>query len=242
VAKFPLRYNAKLSVPKVPQNERIRRVNLALCTVWVPKAFSGSLIKFLPGGDLEKLARPTQEVTSPQLKVAASASRFRCNYPQLKTQIMNSTITDTINTLNDLIEILKDGQHGFKTSAEDVKAPELARVFERYATQRAEFAAELQARVVALGAKVEKHGSVTGSVHRGWINLKAALSTNEPHAVLAEAERGEDAAVAAYREALEEADLDQSTRDLISRQSVQVKAAHDNVKQLRDSGKYRKTS
>ena len=121
---------------------------------------------------------------------------------------MKSDINDTIKTLNDLIEILKDGEHGFKTSAEEVKAPELARVFSRYAKQRAEFASELQARVSALGADVEKHGSVTGSMHRGWINLKAALSSNEPHAVLEEAERGEDAAVAAYREALSDTDLD----------------------------------
>ena len=48
------------------------------------------------------------------------------------------------------------------------------------------------------------------------------------------------AELAAYREALAEGDLDQSTRDIISRQSVEVKAAHDNVKQLRDSGKYGK--
>ena len=153
---------------------------------------------------------------------------------------MNSTITDTINTLNDLIEILKDGQHGFKTSAEDVKAPELARVFERYATQRTEFAAKLQAQVIALGAKVEKSGSVAGAMHRGWINLKAALSTNEPQSVLDEAERGEDAAVAAYRKAQEHTDLDAATRELINAQYTEVKAAHDHVRSLRDSGKYRK--
>jgi len=155
---------------------------------------------------------------------------------------MNSTINDTIDILNDLTEILKDGEHGFRTAAKDVKAPELAVLFERYATQRAEFASTLQAHVSALGAKIEKSGSVTGDLHRGWINLKAALSTNEPHAVLAEAERGEDAAVAHYQKALEHGDLDQPTRDLISRQYTDVKAAHDNVRTLRDSSKYAKKS
>ena len=153
---------------------------------------------------------------------------------------MNSTIYTTIDTLNDLTEVLKDGQHGFQTAAKDVKAPELAQIFQRYATQRGEFAARLQAHVAALGAKVEKSGSVAGSMHRGWINLKSALSTNEPQAVLEEAERGEDAAVAAYRKALEHADLDADTRNLIMSQSTAVKAAHDHVRDLRDSGKYRK--
>lgn len=155
---------------------------------------------------------------------------------------MNSNIKSTISTLNDVIEILKDGQHGFKTAAEDVKVPELARIFNRYSQQRAEFVAELQARVVGLGADVEKTGSVTGAMHRGWINLKAALSSNEPHAVLEEAERGEDAAVAEYKKALDNSDLDLPTRDILSRQYADVRAAHDQVKQLRDGATYRKAS
>ena len=155
---------------------------------------------------------------------------------------MKSTIKNTVDALNDLVEVLKDGQHGFKTAAEDVKSPELARIFARYAKQRAEFAAELQAHVIALGEDVEKSGSVTGSLHRGWINLKAALSTNEPHAVLVEAERGEDAAVAAYNKALEDPELDESTRDVISLQYSEVKNAHDHIRMLRDSGTYRKAS
>jgi len=94
----------------------------------------------------------------------------------------------------------------------------------------------------ALGADVETSGSVAGSIHRGWINLKSALSTNEPHAVLAEAERGEDAAVAAYRKALDTPGHDLPTQDLVSRQYADIKAAHDHVKMLRDSATYRKAS
>jgi uncharacterized protein (TIGR02284 family) len=153
---------------------------------------------------------------------------------------MKSTINTVIDTLNDLTEILKDGQHGFQTAAKDVKAPELAQVFQGYAKQRGEFVATLQSHVASLGADVEKSGSVAGTMHRGWINLKSALSTNEPQAVLEEAERGEDAAVAAYKKALEHQELDASTRELITRQSLAVKAAHDHVRNLRDSGKYRK--
>jgi uncharacterized protein (TIGR02284 family) len=153
---------------------------------------------------------------------------------------MNSTINETIEVLNNLTEVLKDGENGFRAAAKDVKVPELAQVFERYATQRAEFASKLQAQVSALGAKVEKSGSVAGTMHRGWMNLKAALSTLEPQAVLEEAERGEDAAVAAYRKAQEHTDLDAATRELINTQYTAVKAAHDEVRNLRDSGKYRK--
>jgi uncharacterized protein (TIGR02284 family) len=153
---------------------------------------------------------------------------------------MKTTIDETVDVLNDLIETLKDGNHGFQTAAKDVKSPDLAQLFHQYATQRAEFSSKLQAQVLALGADVEKSGSVAGSMHRGWINLKSAISTNEPQAVLEEAERGEDAAVAAYRKALERTDLDSATRTLIQSQYTAVKAAHDHVRNLRDSGTYKK--
>lgn len=153
---------------------------------------------------------------------------------------MNSTINATIDTLNDLTEILKDGEFGYRTAAKDVKASELALVFERYATQRAHFVSTLQAHVSNLGANIEKSGSLTGDVHRGWINLKSALSSNEPHAVLVEVERGEAAAVAAFGDAVSRPEIDQPTRVLLNRQYADIKAAHANILGLRDSSKYAK--
>ena len=152
---------------------------------------------------------------------------------------MKVTNDKTINVLQDLIETNRDGQHGFRTAAEDSKDAELSRVFTEFSTQRTTFVAELQDRVRGLGGDADKSGSVSGSLHRGWIDLKAAISSNEPHAVLSEAERGEDAAVKAYREALEE-NIDPISRGIISRQYASVQAAHDRVKQLRDSLTYAK--
>lgn len=155
---------------------------------------------------------------------------------------MKSENKNIIKTLNDLVEILRDGQHGYKTAAEDAKSPELAQLFTRYSSQRAEFVSQLQTRLASLGAEPEKTGSVTGSMHRTWIDLKSALSKNEPHAVLSEAERGEDAAVDAFKKALDGDHLDLPTRDILTRQYQEVKAAHDKVKQLRDGATYRKAS
>src|SRR5258707_5363598 len=112
-----------------------------------------------------------------------------------------------------------------KTAAKEGKDAELAQVFNDYAAQRTQLMGEMRMRVRALNGDPDKHGSVTGTLHHGWIDLKAALSSNEPHAVLAECERGEDAAVKNYREALSESDLDEETRRLIQRQYESVQAA-----------------
>jgi uncharacterized protein (TIGR02284 family) len=153
---------------------------------------------------------------------------------------MNSTINETIDTLNHLTEILKDGEYGYRAAAKDVKAPELGVIFERYASRRAEFASTLQARVSDLGAKVEQSGTITGDLRRGWMDLKAALSSNESHAVLVEVERAEDAAVAAFETAVMGREIDQPTRVLLNSQYTEIKSAHAHVRTLRDSSKYAK--
>jgi uncharacterized protein (TIGR02284 family) len=152
---------------------------------------------------------------------------------------MKSETSETIDLLNNLVETCKDGCEGFQTAADESKDPNLQSIFRRYSTQRADFARELRQVIGTLGGEPDKHGSVSGALHRGWINIKAAVSSNEPHAVLEEAERGEDAAVAAYRDASEQI-YDPVARDLVSRQFTAVKAAHDEVRDLRDSPRYAK--
>lgn len=146
-------------------------------------------------------------------------------------------VSDTISTLDSLIETLKDGQEGFRTASEDVKDPELKSLFNKYSLQRSQFAGELQQAVTRLGeGEPEKKSSVAGALHRGWINLKSALAGGDERAILSECERGEDSAVEEYQEALEK-DLPGDVRSIVERQYSEVKAAHDTVRNLRDSRK-----
>jgi uncharacterized protein (TIGR02284 family) len=145
---------------------------------------------------------------------------------------------ETISTINDLIETLKDGQEGFRQAAEAVEDPELKSLFHEYSLQRSRFAGELQSEALRLGeSKPEDSSSAAGAMHRTWINLKSAIAKRDNHAILAECERGEDSAVKEYEEAMEDEDLTAPVREIISRQFTEVKSAHDRVKQLRDATK-----
>jgi len=142
---------------------------------------------------------------------------------------------EIISTLNGLIETLKDGQEGFKQSTSGVDDPQLRTLFDTLALQRSKFAGELQNEVVNMGdPDPEDASSVTGSMHRAWINVKSAVTNRDRHAILAEAERGEDAAVSAYRDVMEK-DLPAPIKEVVSRQSAEVKVAHDKIRALRDS-------
>jgi uncharacterized protein (TIGR02284 family) len=141
-----------------------------------------------------------------------------------------------IAVLNSLIETLKDGQEGFRSASEDVDVSELKAVFSKYSLERGQLAGELQALAHSLGeSEPEDSGSTAGALHRGWIDLKSALVTRNAHAILAECERGEDAAVAAYREALEETEISSYVRSVLDAQYAKVKAAHDHIRSLRDA-------
>jgi len=141
--------------------------------------------------------------------------------------------SDIRSTLNDLIQTLKDGEEGFRTSAESIKDVAARAQFQAFASQRAQFASELQSEVARIGGKPETSGSTSGALHRGWIEMKSAITGKDDHAILAEAEKGEDAAVKNYREALSK-DLPSDIRSTIERQYRDIQAAHQTVRSLRD--------
>jgi uncharacterized protein (TIGR02284 family) len=139
---------------------------------------------------------------------------------------------NTISTLNNLIETCKDGENGFRTAADGVKNMELKTLFTTYSQQRAKFAAELQGEVSGLGGDPEKTGSVVASLHRGWINIKSAVTGEDEAVVIAECESGEDSAKANYEAAMKET-LPANIKSTIERQYGQVKEAHDRIRDMK---------
>ncbi|HEX8457593.1 MAG TPA: PA2169 family four-helix-bundle protein [Pyrinomonadaceae bacterium] len=139
---------------------------------------------------------------------------------------------NAISVLNNLIETCKDGQNGFQTAAEGIERSDIKSLFYEYSQQRAQFAGELQQEVRRLGGDPEQSGSVAATLHRGWINIKSAVTGADENAILAECERGEDSAVSNYKDALEDTHLPADLRAVIERQYAQVREAHDRIRNL----------
>jgi uncharacterized protein (TIGR02284 family) len=106
------------------------------------------------------------------------------------------------DVLEHLVEICRDGERGFRAAAQYVGTPELKALFTELAEQRQQFALELEPHLNRLGGASASHGTSTGAVHRGWMNLKAHVPGHQDHTIIAEAERGEHAAISAYDDAL----------------------------------------
>jgi uncharacterized protein (TIGR02284 family) len=140
---------------------------------------------------------------------------------------------DTISVLNELIETSRDGQNGFQKAADDSRAAELRSFFSQGAQRCAEAVRELQGLVRQLGGDPDATGSVTGALHRGWMNVKEAVTSRDDKAILEEVERGEDYAKTAYRKALD-ANLPANVQAVVQRQYQGVLANHDKVKAMRE--------
>ncbi|MDP2869207.1 PA2169 family four-helix-bundle protein [Methyloversatilis sp.] len=141
--------------------------------------------------------------------------------------------SETIEVLNGLIETCKDGEYGFNTCADQADSVKLQSMFRQRADECRSAAQELQTEVVRAGGEADTSGTVVGALHRGWVSVRGALPGKDDVAMLEEAERGEDRALARYRKALE-APLPPELRNLVQRQLIGAQRNHDQIRALRD--------
>jgi uncharacterized protein (TIGR02284 family) len=144
-----------------------------------------------------------------------------------------SKMADVRSSVKTVIQVLHDGHEGFATIGEHLEDPTAKQFFTTEAQTRAKFEHELKH---AAGVTEDVGGTAAGGVHRVWGDVKAHLGGGD-HTLLDTAEQGEDAAKAAYKEALEDQDIHSSIREVLVRQQSHIAASHDKVKALRDSKK-----
>lgn len=145
--------------------------------------------------------------------------------------------SSSIDTLNDLIKVSRDGEKGYSTAAKDTENGMLRSLLDRGAMRCAQAALELQNLVRGLGGEPATGGSAAGALHRGWVEVRAKVTGNTDLALLEECERGEDSAKKSYQKALENRDLPVDIRSVIERQYQGVQANHDEVRRLRENFK-----
>lgn len=124
---------------------------------------------------------------------------------------------EVVSILNELIETCENGIHGFKTASEAVANPSAKALFASRLPNIVRGESELKAEVRRLGGDPEQRGTIVGTIHRGWIDLKSAVTGKNEEAIVMECERGEEHAAHVYEDALQK-DLPFDTRAIIERQ------------------------
>lgn len=141
------------------------------------------------------------------------------------------TTEETIVELNGLIHACKDGELGYTTAAADVRNTELETVLKDYASQRRQFARDLQAEVKRLGGTPDDSGTLGGTLLSGWMDVKSALTGDSAAPIIATRETGEESAAAAFQWAIN-LDLSGQTRSLVEKQCKSIRETHAHLKKL----------
>lgn len=150
--------------------------------------------------------------------------------------------TATKHILNDLVLINNDRIAGYEKALSELKSDDnkgvdridLTMLFERMIDQSRNFRNALGTEVQTLGGEMAEGTMISGKIYRAWMDIKAAFTGNDRHAILENCEAGEDAALKAYRSALEEESMPAYLRALITAQQAALKESHDEIKSLRD--------
>lgn len=147
-------------------------------------------------------------------------------------------VNPTMGVIEDLVETLEDGAKGFEQAADLLADGEntngVADEMRKFAGERREFSGELRNLASTMGHDINEEGSTGGAIHRAWMSVKDTLTGDNPHAILAAAEEGEDHAVEEFKEALGRDDLPSEVRIVVAKQADAVGRAHDRVRNLRD--------
>ena len=141
---------------------------------------------------------------------------------------------ESVKHLQDLIQINIDSKDGFAEAAEQVGDDRIAALFRQVGQIRGKNADELQGLVALNNEEPVERGSIAAAFHRTWMDVRSKVTGSDKAAVLAEAERGEDHIKAQYEEAVK-ADPGSAISDVLHRQLAEVKAHHDQIRDLRDA-------
>jgi uncharacterized protein (TIGR02284 family) len=140
-----------------------------------------------------------------------------------------------VKTLSSLIRINNAAAQGFNIAAENVDNRGLKVMFKSHGAERAEFSEELSEYGKAYGGQPTDRTSIAAAAHRGWINIKAAMTIGEEsteRVVLSEILRGEAVAARRYREALGST-LPDELRNVLTRHLQRIEEVQQQTLDLR---------
>jgi len=157
----------------------------------------------------------------------------------MEKHIETATTKETIEILNDLVAINNDRITGYEKAIDEAKDSDsdLKSLFRSMIDESRGIRLALANEVQSLGGEYERGTTASGKLYRVWMDVRAVFTGKDRHSVLANCERGEDAAQNAYKDALSEKSLPAYIRTMLEEQKRKLRASHDKVKALRDAAK-----
>lgn len=124
--------------------------------------------------------------------------------------------------IREILEKNRDAQKGFLKAAENAKDTALKEYFEKKSNDRKVFNEKLIKEILSEYPKMDIEGSIAGSIHRTWMDVKALFSADNDESMLEEAIRGDKAALEEYNDVIDYKNVPIGFRFLLSEQREMI--------------------
>ena len=136
-----------------------------------------------------------------------------------------NTNTEIQHSLNDLIEIARDGGDFYTEAAGKVENSELSTLFGQMATHKRDIVAGLSADVAATGGEPAEHGTMVGNMAQAYTNVRAALGDTD-YEYVSQLEEAEDRLLGAFRDTIKDNDTPAAAKASAEKYLARVVECH----------------
>lgn len=141
---------------------------------------------------------------------------------------------EQVDALQELLKKNYDAEAGYKQVMTKAESSTLKSWLQDKAASRSHFANELDAQIRSLNAEPATSGTTKGSLHRTWIDVKTALSSDTDEALLEECIRGEKASVSEYEEQMSNVAFNADIRNVLYGQKERIESSLSTVESLEE--------
>ncbi|MEG9326706.1 conserved hypothetical protein [Salinimicrobium catena] len=138
------------------------------------------------------------------------------------------------HSLQVLLEKNYDAEKDYRTSLERAENPTLKEFFKKQVVQKNHFATEIDKLLHSFNEHPKDKGSVMGSLHRTWINLKSSIGKDTDKMLLEECLRGEKNSVDEYEEKLRKNRFPARVEDVLRNQLSEMRNTMASIKSMKD--------
>lgn len=142
-----------------------------------------------------------------------------------------------ISVLNDLLHIMNDRIEGFSKVEGKIweMYPDIKDDYDRMISQSKIMKNELINLIIEKKGSPEDSPSISGTVHRTWIDIKNSFTLgNLENSTLENVVFGEKAAIEAFQNAIDSGNLSKKDISIVSEQLHQLKQSYDQFKKIEE--------
>jgi hypothetical protein len=146
---------------------------------------------------------------------------------------------NTTSVLDELCQMLRASEKGFRTAERDVASPELKSAFREYSSQRGKLHAALQLLIHSLRSGITENKLTNDEIDSPVSEMadtdslgKSGARRRDEHSILLQCERAEAATVAHYEKALRQPGNTDAAIDVLHAQYLKVRASHERIHAL----------